>query len=105
MILDTSKAIERYNSEDSIEQNITIVTVIEFTPVVQYEKFSGEIYTVKPEDQIKAIQIQQKLREKGEPAPFPDLLVAAIAINRNETLETADEDFKPIEKATELELE
>jgi len=43
-----------------------------------------------------AIELQVKLRARGKPKPFSDLLIAAICINRDEELVIKDTDFEDI---------
>jgi len=104
MIIDTNTVIDRFRSNKSIVENITIITAIEFPPVLGYKKFYGKIYTIKPEDQILAIKIQRLLRKTGKPKPSSDILIASICINRNEELLTRDRDFLDIAKVTELKV-
>ena len=51
-----------------------------------------------------AIELQMKLRAKGKPKPFSDLLIAAICINRDEELVTKDTDFEDIAEVSVLRL-
>ena len=104
MVIDTNILIELHRKEEEVRENITVISVIEFPPILRYEKFHGEIYTIKPEDQILAIKLQRRLRRLGKPKSVPDLLIAAICINRNEELLTKDEDFLEISKVSELKL-
>jgi len=45
-VIDTNLAIERFRSKREIHENITIITAIEFPPVLSYEKFLEEVYTI-----------------------------------------------------------
>ena len=51
-----------------------------------------------------AIELQMKLRVKGKPKPFSDLLIASICINRDEELVTKDTDFEDIAEVSALRL-
>ena len=82
-ILDTSVAIE------SNEGLISLFTVIEHPPSI--DKF--EILFPDNVDYIKAIEISNKLREKGKPIGAIDILIAAMCLNRNAKLITKDKDF------------
>lgn len=99
MILDTSIVIEKVKKKEEINENITSITLIEYPPIKDYEKFKGKIYFINEKDQIQAIIIQTKLRELGHPTSVGDLLIASICINRNEILLTKDKDFLIIQKA------
>lgn len=98
MILDTSIVIERIKEREIINENITSITLIEYPPIGNYEKFEGRIYFINEEDQIQAIRLQVNLRALGHPMSVGDLLIAAICINRDETLLTKDKDFLIIQK-------
>jgi predicted nucleic acid-binding protein len=103
-VIDTNLAIERFRAKREIHENITIITAIEFPPVLSYEKFLEEVYTITPEDQILAIKIQRLLRKIGKPKSSSDILIASICINRNEELITKDKDFLDIAKVSNLKV-
>jgi predicted nucleic acid-binding protein len=105
MIADTNVIIDRHKSGEDIPENISIVSSTEFPPILESEFFEGEIYTLTSEDQVLAIKLQKKLRDRGDPVPAPDLLIAAAAINRDEKVVTNDEDFKQISSVSRLEIE
>ena len=102
MIIDTNIAIDRFKKKEEIRENITIITAIEFPPILSYDRFHGTVYTIKPEDQVLAIRLQRLLRQIGKPKSVPDILIASICINRNEELITKDEDFLDIAKVSSL---
>ena len=83
---------------ETVNENITSITLIEYPPIGNYERFKGRIYFIDEEDQIQAIRLQVNLRALGCPMSVGDLLIAAICINRDETLLTKDEDFLVIQK-------
>jgi len=102
MIIDTNIAINRFKRKEEIHGNITIITAIEFPPILNYDRFYGAVYTIKPGDQVLAIRLQRFLRQIGKPKPVPGILIASICINRNEELITKDEDFLDIAKVSNL---
>jgi len=102
MIIDTNIVIDRFKRKEEIHENITIITAIEFPPILNYDKFYGIVYTIKPEDQVLAVRLQRLLRQIGKPKPVPDIFIASICINRNEELITKDEDFLDIAKVSSL---
>lgn len=102
MILDTSSAIKRVRRNEEITENLSILTLIEFPPIAGYEKFKGKIYFIREEDQIKAIELQEKLRKIGKPMSATDLLIASICVNRREELTTQDRDFLVITEVEPL---
>jgi len=104
MIIDTNIAIKRLKANEDIHENITIITAMEFPPILNYAKFYGTVYTIKPEDQVLAIKIQRKLRIIGKPKPVPDVLIAAICINRKEEVKTKDRDFRDIAEVSDLKV-
>ena len=88
-ILDTSVAFGK------VKGVITIFTAIEYTPTL---KKSFEIIFPDGADYVKAIEIANKLREKGKPVGAIDILIAGMCINRESTLLTKDMDFKIIQE-------
>jgi len=93
MILDTSVIIDMMNNNDEIIDDITIITLIEYPPIKDYEKFRGKIYFINEDDQILAYTLQVLLRSKGIPVSVGDLLISAVCINRDEALVTRDRAF------------
>jgi len=87
-----------------ITDDITVVTLVEFPPILEYAGFKGQIIIPSVEDYFTAYRLQKKLRQLGKPKSFPDLLIAAICINRGEELVTKDEDFLDISAMSELKL-
>jgi len=104
MIVDTNIAIDKFKKKEDIHENITIITAIEFPPILSYDGFHGTVYTIKPEDQVLAIRLQRLLRQIGKPKSVPDILIASICINRNEELITKDKDFLDIARVSSLKV-
>lgn len=98
MILDTSVVIEKVNNGEEITENITAITLIEYPPIRDYNKFRGNIFFINEDDQIQAYNLQIMLRDIGSPMSSGDLLISAICINRNEVLVTKDRDFLKIQE-------
>jgi len=103
-VLDTSAVIERVKRGEEIREYVTAVTIAEFPPLLEYAKFHGEVLYPTREDVDLAIELQMKLRARGKPKPFSDLLIAAICINRGEELVTKDTDFEDIAEVSALRL-
>ena len=97
-VLDTSVVIDMVGRDEEIYENVTEITILEFPPVLKYQKFHGKIYYLKRFDLDLALKIQINLRKLGIQKPIPDLLIASICINRNEELLTRDRDFLDIAK-------
>ena len=103
-VIDTNIAIDKFKLGEEIPENITIITAIEFPPILSYDKFKGIVYTITPQDQILAIKIQRLLRKMGKPKASSDILIASICVNRNEELITRDADFLDIAKVSNLKV-
>ncbi len=103
-VLDTSVLIDKIKNNSDIRENITEITVLEFPPIIKYSKFHGRIYYLKRSDLNLALKIQINLRKIGAQKPIPDILIAAICINRNEELVTKDEDFADISRVSDLKI-
>ncbi|MEM1990453.1 MAG: type II toxin-antitoxin system VapC family toxin [Candidatus Bathyarchaeia archaeon] len=95
-ILDTSVAVERAKSRRPINEDITAVTLVEFPRIVYYKLFSGRVIFPIRHDFVLAHRLQLGLLELGKPQALSDLLVASIAINREEELITRDQDLEVI---------
>ncbi len=95
-ILDTNVAIGLRGKNQRITDDITIVTLAEYPPIMDYSGFEGRVIYPESEDLDLVVELQEKLRAKGKAKGFADLLIAAICINRNEELHTLDIDFEDI---------
>ena len=100
-ILDTSIVIDRAKSNELIHEDITVVTLIEYPRIAFYKYFYGRIIFPTHYDYLLAYRLQLELIKLGRPQTFSDLIIASIAINREEELVTRDKDFKQISKAAE----
>ncbi len=100
-ILDTSIVIERVRDKKPISEDITAVTFVEYPRIIFYKYFYGGIIFPIRDDFILAHKIQLELLRAGRQQAFADLLVASIAVNRNEELVTRDRDFTYIRQAVE----
>ncbi len=98
-ILDTSIVIERVRARKSIEEDITVVTLVEYPRIVYYKRFYGGVVFPVEQDYFTAHRLQLQLMRRGRPQAFADLLVASIALARGEKLVTMDRDFLFIAEA------
>jgi len=103
-VLDTCVVIEMIRKGTEITDDITVVTLVEFPPILEYAGFKGRVIMPSAEDYFTAYRLQRKLRQLGKPKSFSDLLIAAICINRGDELVTRDEDFLDISAISELKL-
>ncbi len=101
-VLDTSVLIDKIRKGEEIHDNISEISVLEYPPVLRYDRFSGRIYYVRRRDFELALHIQISLRKIGKQKPIPDLIISAICINRDEELITKDEDFLDIATVSSL---
>jgi len=95
VILDTSAVIERVRARKPVTEDITAVTLVEYPEIIYYRHFWGGVVFPVYEDYIVAHRLQQALVGLGKSQAFSDLLVAAVAINRDEEA-TRDGDFEVI---------
>ena len=105
VVVDTIVIIDRNRERSDIEENIAVITVIEYPLILNYIKFKGKVYYPKLEDFKTAYKIQEKLYQAGKMKSFADLLLAAICINRREKLVTKDTDFQNIAETSDLNVE
>jgi hypothetical protein len=103
-VIDTSLVIERVIGGTPIEEDITVITVIEYPTVLGYKGFYGKILYPEEKDLDLAAEIQSKLMKKGVMKGAADLVIAAIAINSGKALLTTDSDFSDISEVSTLRL-
>ena len=101
-ILDTSVLIDKIKLRKPINEDITVVTLIEYPKIIYYKYFYGGVVFPIRQDFILAHRLQLELLKIGKPQAFSDLLIAAIVINRDEELITRDQDFKYISDAAKM---
>jgi predicted nucleic acid-binding protein len=104
-VLDTSTVIERVKGSEPISENTTVITLIEYPPLFEYSKFTGDVLYPAPEDFSEAIELQRRLRKFGMTKGASDLIIATICIRNKEGLITNDGDFKDITKISALRLQ
>ena len=98
-ILDTNVVIEKVKHKEKIEEDITVLTLIEFPKVAFYERFYGNIVYPEEEDFELASKVQLELLKMGKPQDPVDVLIASIVVNLNVGLTTYDGDFLYIKEA------
>jgi len=103
-VIDTSIVIEKVKRNSEIEENITEVTIAEYPPIMDYEKFHGKVLIIERDDVLLSVELQKRLRLIGRPKSLADLLIASICINRNEELITRDGDFLDIANVSNLKV-
>ncbi len=103
-IIDTSLLIERVSEENIVNENICLITLIEYPMVLEYKGFRGKIYSPDEADLRLALELQEKLRKVGRMKNASDLIIAAVCLNNNEELLTLDSDFGDIAKVSNLKL-
>ena len=104
MILDTNIAINKIRKRGIIDENITVVTLIEYPSILEYAGFKGNIILPTIKDYYTAYEIQKRLMQRGKMKGFADILIASIAINNGEELITDDKDFTDIAEVSSLKL-
>ncbi len=99
-ILDTSIIIDLVKARKPVhDDDITVVTYVEYPKIVYYKGFHGGIIFPTTEAYTIAHKLQLRLMEQGRPQQFSDLPAAAIAVAECETLVTRDKDFQAIGEA------
>jgi len=70
MMLNTSLVFDRIRRRELIEGSITIVTLIEFPPRIEYAGFSGDVIFPTMNDYLMAYEIQRSLLHSSLRFPF-----------------------------------
>lgn len=66
-IYDISVVIDKAKKGESIDGDITAITLVEYPKIIYYRKFEGNIKFPIGEDYILAHKLQLKLMEKAKP--------------------------------------
>lgn len=105
VVLDTGVILDRIRKRLDIGEDVTVISAIEYPPILEYIGFRGKVFYPRSEEFKLAYEIQERLYRIGKMKGFADLLLASICINRREKLVTKDADFKDIAEASDLEVE
>jgi len=71
-VLDTSIVIDRVKLRKRINEDITVVTFIEFPKIIYYKYFYGGVIFPIRQDFILAHKLQLELLKIGKPQAFSD---------------------------------
>lgn len=103
-VIDTSLLADLMGEGKVIDENVSMVSIIEYPPLLQYPHFKGKVLIAELADFELALDIQRKLMERGRMKPAADLIIAATSINRGEELLTGDRDFEEIGRVSDLKV-
>jgi predicted nucleic acid-binding protein len=103
-VIDTSLLADMMGDGQEINENVCMISIIEYPLLLEYPRFKGKVLLAELRDFELALEIQRKLMAKGRMKPAADLIIAATCINRGETLRTADSDFEEIRKVSDLKV-
>jgi predicted nucleic acid-binding protein len=101
-VIDTSLLSDRISEGKVIDENVCLISIIEYPLLLEYPGFKGKLLLAELREFELALDIQRKLMARGKMKPAADLLIAATCINHGETLVTADSDFEEIGKVSAL---
>jgi len=92
---DTSSLINAYKQRKQLRGYTTILNVVEFPKLLELKL--TVIYPSKSDYNL-AIKLSKDLLKIGKPIPAIDIIIAAVALNRNMKLVTTDNHFVAIQK-------
>ena len=95
ILYDTSSLINVYKQRKQLSGHTTILNVVEFPKLLELKL--TVVYPSK-HDYDLAIKLSKDLLKIGKPIPAIDILIAAVALNRNMKLVTTDNHFAIIRK-------
>ena len=95
ILYDTSSLINAYKQRKLLTGYTTIFNVVEFPKLLELKL--TVIYPSKSDYNL-AIKLSKDLLKIGEPIPAIDIIVAAVALNRNMKLATTDNHFTVIQE-------
>ncbi|GAB6100858.1 hypothetical protein JCM16138_00810 [Thermococcus atlanticus] len=89
-LYDTNVLIEARKNKKSLQGYTTVFNLVEYPKGALFKLTL--IYPSKKEYRL-AIKLSKELVKRGHPLPAVDVLIAAIALNRNLTIATKDRHF------------
>ena len=89
-LYDTNVIIEAVKSGEKLRGYTTILNVVEFPKATTLDL---TVITPSLNDYLLSIEISQAMVERGTPVPAVDMIVAAVALNRELTLVSRDKHF------------
>jgi len=95
ILYDTGSLIKAYKKRKRLMGYTTILNVVEFPKLLELKLIV--IYPSKSDYNI-AIKLSKDLLKIGKPIPAIDIIVAAVALNRNMKLVTTDNHFDIIQE-------
>jgi len=95
ILYDTGSLIKAYKKRKRLMGYTTILNVVEFPKLLELKL--TVIYPSKSDYNI-AIKLSKDLLKIGKPIPAIDIIVAAVALNRNMKLVTTDNHFDIIQE-------
>lgn len=93
-LYDTNRLIQVYKRGEKVKGYTIILNVVEY-PKALLLKGLTVIYPLR-KNYDKSVRIAKVLLLKRSPVPAIDILIAAIALNRNLKVETSNKHFKKI---------
>jgi len=95
VLYDTSSLILKYRKGvRRIDGLTTVLNIVEFPKALEFEKL--EIVYPNPKDYELTIVLSKDLLKIGKPIPALDIIIAAVALNRDLVLETMDTHFEAV---------
>ena len=95
VLYDTSRVINVYKQRKQLAGYTTIFNVVEFSKVLD---FNLKVIYPSTSDYTLEIKLSKDLLRIGKPIPAIDVMVSAIALNRDMTLVTSDAHFAVIKE-------
>ena len=95
ILYDTSSLINAFKQRKQLRGYTTILNVVEFPKLLKLKL--TVIYPSKSDYNL-AIKLSKDLLKIGKPIPAIDIIIAAVALNRNMKLVTTDNHFAAIQK-------
>ncbi|WP_456367071.1 PIN domain-containing protein [Thermococcus sp.] len=89
-LYDTNVIIDAAKSGKNLRGYTTILNVVEFPKATTLDL---TVITPSLDDYLLSIKISQAMVERGTPVPAVDIVVAAVALNRQLTLVSGDKHF------------
>lgn len=89
-LYDTNVLINAYQTRQPLDGSTTILNIIEFPKGLE---LNLQVLLPSKSDYVLAVKLSKDLLKTGKPIPAVDIIIAAIALNRNLRLITKDGHF------------
>jgi len=97
-LYDTGALIDAYRKGENLQGSTTILNIVEFPKALE---FRLRVLYPSRADYSLSLEMSVELLEKGRPMPAVDMVIAAMAVNRELKFITMDSHFQRLREVYE----